>query len=72
MNGGPTSRLLINPSHGPEERDVFIPDEIAPFLTPYQIDGVRFLWENIVWMKDLEGCILADSMGLGRRVPLKY
>lgn len=65
-------KILINPGHGPEEQDIFLFDELVNVVKPYQIEGIQFLWENIVWMRDIEGCILADSMGLGMSLLTSY
>ncbi|KAG0023593.1 hypothetical protein BGZ80_008918 [Entomortierella chlamydospora] len=56
--------VLINPGHKKTERGVAIPAFLATKLKPHQIDGIRFLWKNIVMFDG--GCILAHSMGLGK------
>ena len=50
------------------EPDLFIPDFLAKHLKPHQLDGIRFLWENVVQKKI--GCVLAHSMGLGKTIQL--
>ena len=50
------------------EPDLFIPDFLAKHLKSHQLDGVRFLWENVVQKKS--GCVLAHSMGLGKTLQL--
>ncbi|KAF9172190.1 hypothetical protein BGX20_006169 [Mortierella sp. AD010] len=56
--------VLINPGHKKTERGVAIPAFLATKLKPHQIDGIRFMWKNIVMFDG--GCILAHSMGLGK------
>ncbi|KAF9202314.1 hypothetical protein BGZ49_007501 [Haplosporangium sp. Z 27] len=56
--------ILINPGHKKTERGVAIPAFLATQLKPHQIDGVRFMWKNVVMFDG--GCILAHSMGLGK------
>ncbi|KAG0044234.1 hypothetical protein BGZ90_008848, partial [Linnemannia elongata] len=56
--------VLINPGHKKTERAVIIPSFLAVNLKPHQIDGLRFMWKNIVMFDG--GCILAHSMGLGK------
>ncbi|KAF9926585.1 hypothetical protein FBU30_003833 [Linnemannia zychae] len=56
--------ILINPGHKKTERAVIIPPFLAIKLKPHQIDGLRFMWKNIVMFDG--GCILAHSMGLGK------
>ncbi|KDQ21829.1 hypothetical protein BOTBODRAFT_169022 [Botryobasidium botryosum FD-172 SS1] len=49
-----------------------VPVVIDPFigrrLRPHQIEGVRFMYESVMGMRQHEGngCILADEMGLGK------
>ena len=42
-----------------------IPEHLLLTLKPHQIIGAQFLWKNIIKKK---GCVLADSMGLGKTV----
>jgi SNF2 family DNA or RNA helicase len=56
--------ILINPGHKKTERAVVIPSFLTANLKPHQIDGLRFMWKNIVMFDG--GCILAHSMGLGK------
>ncbi|ORX97430.1 hypothetical protein K493DRAFT_314091 [Basidiobolus meristosporus CBS 931.73] len=60
-----TIKLLINPGHDKSESDVYILPELAKFLKPHQVDGVRFMWKNVV-MFNGQGCILSHAMGLGK------
>ncbi|KAF9572501.1 hypothetical protein EC968_009725 [Mortierella alpina] len=56
--------ILINPGHKKTESGVAIPAFLARNLKPHQVDGIRFMWKNIVMFNN--GCILAHSMGLGK------
>ncbi|KAF9943167.1 hypothetical protein BGZ67_004946 [Mortierella alpina] len=56
--------ILINPGHKKTESGVAIPAFLARNLKPHQVDGIRFMWKNIVMFDN--GCILAHSMGLGK------
>ncbi|KAF9347368.1 hypothetical protein BGX34_003199, partial [Mortierella sp. NVP85] len=56
--------ILINPGHRETEHPVAIPSFLAKKLKPHQLEGVRFMWKNIVMFNG--GCILAHSMGLGK------
>ncbi|KAJ2716626.1 hypothetical protein H4R19_000540 [Coemansia spiralis] len=74
--------ILINAGHAPDQQDAMIPGLIAGHLKEHQIDGVRFMWRNIVMKSDhraaaaavdrrrrsraQHGCVLAHSMGLGK------
>ncbi|KAJ9065231.1 hypothetical protein DSO57_1021687 [Entomophthora muscae] len=44
-------------------RNIGLPS-FCTFLKPHQIDGIRFLWRNLIIKNN--GCILAHSMGLGK------
>lgn len=48
--------------------DVVLDPFLATHLRPHQREGVRFLYECIMGMRDFDGtgCILADEMGLGK------
>lgn len=45
---------------------------IAQFLRPHQVEGVKFIWDNVVESTERAksspggGCILAHCMGLGK------
>ena len=48
--------------------DVIVDPRLAPLLKPHQREGVTFLYECIMGMRDFQGhgAILADEMGLGK------
>lgn len=61
------SRLIINESKQDDQAFIYINEEIGHRIKDHQIEGVRFMWDQIV--QDLElrqGCLLAHSMGLGK------
>jgi hypothetical protein len=58
-----------------DERGVFIHDSFSRRLKEHQIEGVKFIWNNVVESvarlklgDDGMGCILAHSMGLGKTI----
>eukprot|EP01133_Synstelium_polycarpum_P017537 gene17537-20927_t len=55
--------MIIFPGKIPAD-DVLLHSDLGVILKPYQREGVRFMWENIVFKQ--KGCILAHSMGLGK------
>ena len=61
----PSAGLLINPGHASDQSDVLLEARFRDILKPHQIEGIRFLWRNIVTRKG-HGAILAHSMGLGK------
>lgn len=50
------------------KQDVFVPPILAKWLRPHQREGVLFMYQCVMGMKDYggAGCILADDMGLVR------
>jgi SNF2 family DNA or RNA helicase len=67
-----TSRIIINDAKSDEQGFVYIDEEIGKRIKPHQIDGVRFMWRQVVndgsgnEDQKLQGCLLAHTMGLGK------
>jgi len=61
------AKIIINESKFENEGFIFIHDHIGGRIKNHQIDGIRFMWSQIV-SKDgaLQGCLLAHTMGLGK------
>lgn len=59
------TRLIINESKLDEQGLVFVHPHIAPRIQDHQIEGVRFMWDQITG-DTLQGCLLAHTMGLGK------
>lgn len=59
------SRLIINESKLEGQNLVYIHDHIAGYIKDHQIDGVRFMWDQIL-SDAKQGCLLAHAMGLGK------
>jgi hypothetical protein len=49
------------------KEDQYVPPILAKWLRPHQREGVEFLYQCVMSMKEYDGagCILADDMGLG-------
>jgi hypothetical protein len=49
--------------------DVYVPTPVARILRPHQREGVQFLYECVMGLKDYKGrgVILADGMSSGRK-----
>lgn len=63
------TRLIINESKLEGQGLIFVHDNIAPRIKDHQIDGVRFMWDEIT--KDTKhGCLLAHTMGLGKTMQI--
>ncbi|KNE95632.1 hypothetical protein PSTG_10998 [Puccinia striiformis f. sp. tritici PST-78] len=50
--------------------DVVVDPTIARSLRPHQIDGLKFMYECTMGLREVggNGCILADEMGLGKSI----
>ncbi|KFY47402.1 hypothetical protein V495_01952 [Pseudogymnoascus sp. VKM F-4514 (FW-929)] len=61
------AKIIINESKFEHEGFIFVHDHIGSRIKNHQIDGVRFMWSQIV-SKDgaPQGCLLAHTMGLGK------
>lgn len=61
------AKIIINESKFEDEGFIFVHDHIGSRIKNHQIDGVRFMWSQIV-SKDgaSQGCLLAHTMGLGK------
>ena len=62
------SRLIINEAKQDDEAFLYINDETAKRIKDHQIEGVRFMWNQIILQEDSQrqGCLLAHTMGLGK------
>eukprot|EP00117_Sycon_ciliatum_P040167 scpid27693/ scgid5486/ Helicase ARIP4; Androgen receptor-interacting protein 4; RAD54-like protein 2 len=71
-----TGAVLVNPKRGQDENEIFLAPQISRAVKDHQIDGVRFLFDNLVervseYSKSRGfGCILAHSMGLGKTLQM--
>ncbi|WZH44652.1 uncharacterized protein QYS62_005678 [Fusarium acuminatum] len=61
------TRLIINESKEEDQSLIYVNEHIGPRIKNHQIDGVRFLWNQIVRDSSIrQGCLLAHTMGLGK------
>ncbi|KAF2841549.1 hypothetical protein M501DRAFT_928682 [Patellaria atrata CBS 101060] len=60
--------IIINPSKNAEHGLIYINRRISTSIKKHQIEGVRFLWREIVTpgQSSMQGCLLAHTMGLGK------
>jgi hypothetical protein len=45
---------------------IYLDSHIGRYIKPHQLDGIRFMFREIVENKSSEGCLLAHTMGLGK------
>lgn len=61
------ARLIINESKKEHEPFIYIHEDIGRRIKEHQIEGVRFLWDQLMLDADVrQGCLLAHTMGLGK------
>ncbi|ELR09522.1 hypothetical protein GMDG_00704 [Pseudogymnoascus destructans 20631-21] len=61
------AKIIINESKFEQEGFIFVHDHIGSRIKNHQIDGVRFMWSQIVSKGGAsQGCLLAHTMGLGK------
>ncbi|MCJ1394694.1 hypothetical protein MMC18_007574 [Xylographa bjoerkii] len=56
--------MIVNGKAG--EEMIVINKEIGARIQPHQLDGIQFMWGEIVTDDQEQGCLLAHSMGLGK------
>ncbi|KAI1004453.1 hypothetical protein K3495_g3760 [Podosphaera aphanis] len=63
------SQLIINDAAAEGQKLIYVNDHIAKRIKKHQVEGVRFMWNQIVTIADeksMQGCLLAHTMGLGK------
>jgi len=59
--------IIINEGKFEHQGLVHVNEDIGRRIKPHQIEGVRFMWNQIVTDENGEqGCLLAHTMGLGK------
>ncbi|PWW78074.1 hypothetical protein C7212DRAFT_357164 [Tuber magnatum] len=59
-------RVAINLGKYKKHNDIYFHPDFAGTLKPHQVDGVRFLWQQLVQSGEGRGALLAHTMGLGK------
>ncbi|KAJ3283130.1 hypothetical protein HK104_010546 [Borealophlyctis nickersoniae] len=74
-SGQERKRIIVNLGHEDSEQTIYIKEAVATWLKDHQIEGIRFMWRNIIMIKHdthdggamrHAGCVLAHAMGLGK------
>lgn len=64
---GDGTDIIINESKLDEEGFIYINQKIARRIKKHQVEGVRFMWNQVVADENAQqGCLLAHTMGLGK------
>ncbi|SCB65225.1 unnamed protein product [Fusarium graminearum] len=67
LAAGDGNRIIINESKEEDQGLIYVNDHIARSIKQHQVDGVRFIWNQIVRDASVrQGCLLAHTMGLGK------
>ena len=67
LNEDDRSQKVINVGNPDDGDFIFLHPDIGSRIKAHQLDGVRFMWREIVTNdKKPEGCLLAQTMGLGK------
>jgi len=67
ISGDSQYEIIINDGKYDEQGFIYVNQHIAHDIKPHQIDGVRFMWTQIVSDEnEMQGCLLAHTMGLGK------
>ncbi|KAK0129716.1 hypothetical protein ONS96_000277 [Cadophora gregata f. sp. sojae] len=63
------TKHIINDAATLDQGHVYVNEEIGHRIKEHQVDGVRFMWNQIVAVgteHSMQGCLLAHTMGLGK------
>ena len=63
-----SSNIIINTSKNENDGFVYLNKFIGARIKKHQIEGVRFMWREVVTAghSESQGCLLAHTMGLGK------
>ncbi|CZS99873.1 uncharacterized protein RAG0_08155 [Rhynchosporium agropyri] len=64
-----TTKHMINDAADVDQGPVFVNEDIGRRIKKHQVEGVRFMWNQVVAVTDehsMQGCLLAHTMGLGK------
>lgn len=64
VNDGDPSKMIVNPGKLDDQSFIYLNPKIADRIQPHQIEGVQFMWREVI--ADHQGCLLAQTMGLGK------
>jgi SNF2 family DNA or RNA helicase len=59
-------QIIVNDAKYEKQGFVYVNKDIARRVKPHQVDGIRFMWNQIISSDGKQGCLLAHTMGLGK------
>jgi SNF2 family DNA or RNA helicase len=45
---------------------IYLDPRIGLLVKPHQLDGIQFMWRELIKDEKQQGCLLAHTMGLGK------
>ena len=61
------STIVVNPGKEENQEFIYLNPKIGERIQPHQKDGVQFMWRELTAdPENLQGCLLAHTMGLGK------
>jgi hypothetical protein len=49
-----------------KEPIIYLHPELGEFVKPHQLEGIQFMWRELIEATNSQGCLLAHVMGLGK------
>ena len=67
LNDEDPSKVVVNPGKEEAQEFIYLNRKIGERIQPHQKDGVQFMWRELTTdPENLQGCLLAHTMGLGK------
>lgn len=61
------TKVIVNPGKDEEQDFIYLNPKIGKLIQPHQKEGVQFLWRELTGdHENMQGCLLAHTMGLGK------
>ena len=65
------SKVVVNTGKFDHQEFIYLNPYIGDRIQPHQIEGVQFMWREITTdPENLQGCLLAQTMGLGKTMQI--
>ena len=66
VNTGDAAKVLVNVGED-HRKDIYLNPSIGKIIQPHQQEGLQFMWRELTTDHEkLQGCLLAQTMGLGK------
>ena len=67
LNAGDPRGHIVNSGKFEDQDAIMLSPSIGRHVQPHQLEGVQFMWRELTSdIDDLQGCLLAHTMGLGK------